>query len=238
MKIYIKYPAYRFMMLAAKYADNMEIAGLLYGKKNVVEEADLFEEQDLTYSSVDVSPKAFAEHLAKLPEKKIGRIIGIWHSHGSMSAFLSAIDDSTAEAWLQVKPWMIMITVNREGKIYAAVYVEVFGETVKVPCETELWLGEDKKLRNTIDRLRAKNIKTTKYNIIIEDEGVERGERRGAEDLEWDVWARHWPYHRVLERVYGYEMDTGAMEQETGGESGEDSGNKRENKGNEWSSIY
>jgi proteasome lid subunit RPN8/RPN11 len=161
VKVYVKYEAYRTMMLASRYASPYEIAGLLYGtvdSRITVEEADVFKIQSVTASSVDISPKEFAEHAAQLDSEHVKKVIGFWHSHGSMSAFHSAIDVETSRLLVkQINP-LITLTTNSRGELKAIIYAMIpkLNETLKIDAEVEIDIDEDEELRRRIERMRRR----------------------------------------------------------------------------------
>jgi proteasome lid subunit RPN8/RPN11 len=161
MKVYVKYEAYRTMILASKYASPYEIAGLLYGTidgRIIVEEADVFRIQSVTASSVEISSKEFAEHVARLDREHVKKVIGFWHSHGGMSAFHSATDVETSRLLVkQINP-LITLTTNRDGEIKAIIYVMIprISETLKIDAEVEIDMGDDSELKNMIDRMKKR----------------------------------------------------------------------------------
>ena len=161
MKVYVKYGAYRMMILASKYASPYEIAGLLYGTidgKIMVEEADVFRIQSVTASSVEISPKEFAEHVARLDREHVKKAIGFWHSHGGMSAFHSATDVETSRLLVkQINP-LITLTTNRDGEIKAIIYAMIprLNEVLKIDADVEIDMGDDSELKNMIDRMKKR----------------------------------------------------------------------------------
>ena len=161
MKVSITYPAYRTLMLAAKYAAPYEIAGLLYGRVDggiIVEEADVLLIQSVTAASVDAEAREVAYHIAKLSKEQIEKVIGFWHSHGTMSVFHSAIDVQTSEILVRAINPLITLTVNQYGDIKAIIYVyiEKLEQVLSVEAEHELLLGEDSELKKRISKLKKK----------------------------------------------------------------------------------
>ena len=167
MKVLIKFNAYRVMTLASKYAAPYEIAGLLYGTINgkiIVEEADVFKIQSVTVASVDVTPQEFAEHVAALDQDHVKKVIGFWHSHGTMSAFHSGIDISTSKLLVrQINP-LITLTTNANGEMKAIIYVSIpkLNEIIKIEAEAEIDVGDDERLKERIEKMKKKITKEEK----------------------------------------------------------------------------
>ena len=192
MKVYVKYEAYRKMVLAARYAAPYEIAGLLYGSidgKIVVEDADVFKIQSVTSTSVDVEPEEFARHVAELSKEQVEKVIGFWHSHGNMSAFHSSVDVETSNILArQINP-LITLTTNKNGEMKAIIYVHIdkLGQTFSIDADAELVLEEDDGLKKLIAKLKKK---------------IEKKQKKKARKVQGATYvASPWPYSSLDEEL-------------------------------------
>ena len=194
MKVYVKFRAFKTMMLASKYAAPYEIAGLLYGEidgKIVVEDADVFKIQSVTSASVNVEPGEFAKHVAGLSKEQVEKVIGFWHSHGNMKAFHSQIDVATSDLLArQINP-LITLTTNKSGEIKAIVYVHVdkLDQTFSIEAEAELMVDEDEELKRAILRMKRRAERKRKKKakkVTIEEYDA------AAYDYDEQEWRRAW----------------------------------------------
>ena len=201
MKVYVKFKAFKTMMLASKYAAPYEIAGLLYGEidgKIVVEDADVFKIQSVTSASVNVEPEEFAKHVAGLSKEQVEKVIGFWHSHGNMKAFHSAVDVETSNILArQINP-LITLTTNSKGEIEAIIYVYVdkFDEVFSIEAEAELMMDEDDDLKKLVTKLKKKLEKKRKKKAkrVVTEEYAE--EYVPLWDYDEQEWRRVWREQR------------------------------------------
>ena len=194
MKVYVKFRAFKTMMLASKYAAPYEIAGLLYGRidgKIVVEDADVFKIQSVTSASVNVEPEEFAKHAAELSKEQVEKVIGFWHSHGNMKAFHSTVDVETSNILArQINP-LVTLTTNRSGEIKAIIYVHVdkLDLTFSIDAEAELMMDEDEELKRAILRMKRRAERKRKKKakkVTIEEYDA------AAYDYDEQEWRRAW----------------------------------------------
>jgi len=91
----------------------------------------LFKNQKVSGASVDLENIDFMQLLAELPEPQQFKFL--WHSHGTMDAFFSAIDQSCIEGFIKTSPFFISCVTAKRGGIKVRLDTIINGQWCTYP---------------------------------------------------------------------------------------------------------
>jgi len=149
MKLVIPSEIWAELMFIVKGVGTWEVGGLAVVELEKSEDEVNFLVKELLLSKQSVGSASFemdsadlARTLVELEEDKVAKVRLWWHSHASMAASWSGVDDETSQKLARcVDGWFLGLVVNNRGDKLARldVYVEVPGlEGVKIHYEESL----------------------------------------------------------------------------------------------------